>query len=473
LQVLCADYNKSLAATIELSLASPMFHKLGPTARDLLGVIAFYPQGVNENNLDWLFPTLSNTKNIFDKFCVLSLTYRSNGHITMLAPLRDYLDPRDPKLSPLLSKTKECYFSQLEVFVDPNASNFEESGWIRSEDVNVEHLLNILTSTDKNSANVWNACSSFMRHLYWHKKRPVVLGSNIEELPDTHHSKPECLAQLSLLFSSVGNRIESKQLLIYALKLWRERGNLSKTAESLRNLSTTNKLLGLPKEGIPQAKEAVEIYENLGWVEWQGDCLCTLASLLHDDNQLDAAEEKASHAIDFLADKGGQSFKVCKCHHVLGEIYHSKGKTEKAISHFETALEIASPFSWHYQQFRIHYALAKLFLKEGRFDDSNHHIEHAKLHATKETDKYSEGCTMKLQAQVWYKEHKLEEAKAEVLCAADVFERLGITKEVESCRMVLQSIEEEQQKLVTSGKLLENLLSPPPVGSSSLVHGTE
>jgi hypothetical protein len=32
-QVLQTDYNESLAATIELSLASPMFHKLGPNAR--------------------------------------------------------------------------------------------------------------------------------------------------------------------------------------------------------------------------------------------------------------------------------------------------------------------------------------------------------------------------------------------------------------------------------------------------------
>ena len=254
-----------------------------------------------------------------------------------------------------------------------------------SEDVNVEHLPNILTSTDKDSTDVWNACPSFIRHLYWHKKWLVMLGPKIEKLPDNHCSKPECLVQLSLLVSSVGNHIESKRLLTYALILWREQKDLQKVADSLRFLATTNKLLHLPKEGIPQAEEAFGIYGQLGKVGWQGDFLCTLALLLHDDNQLDAAEEAVSSAITLLSGKEEQ-FKVYKCHYAFGKIYHSEGKIEEAIGHFEAALKIAPPHSWHYQLFQIHYALAKLFSQEGKSDDAHHHIGHAKSHATSEAD---------------------------------------------------------------------------------------
>jgi len=223
-QVLRTDYNKSLAATIELSLVSPTFRSLDPNARDLLGVVAFFPQGVDENNLDWLFPTIPDRKNMFDKFCVLSLTYRSNGFIRMLAPIRDYLGPQDPQLSPLLCATRDRYFSRLSGDLNPGKPGFEEARWIASEDVNVEHLLDVFTSIDQNGGNIWDACALFMSHLYWHKPRQTMLRSKIEALTDDHPSKLECLSWLSLLFEQVGNRTERKRILTHTLELERRRG---------------------------------------------------------------------------------------------------------------------------------------------------------------------------------------------------------------------------------------------------------
>jgi len=66
--MLYIQYDKSLATTIKLSLASPVLQELGPNAHDLLGVTASFPQGIDEKNLNWLFPTLSNRTKIFDNF---------------------------------------------------------------------------------------------------------------------------------------------------------------------------------------------------------------------------------------------------------------------------------------------------------------------------------------------------------------------------------------------------------------------
>jgi hypothetical protein len=235
--VLRTEHNMSLAATIELSLASPLFQELGPDARAVLGVVAFFPQGVDENNVDWLFPMIPNRTSIFDKFCILSLTYRSNGFVTMLAPLRDHLCPKDPTSSSLLCTTKECYFTRMSVTLNPNEPDFVKTQWITLEDVNIEHLLDVFTTIDASSDSVWRACAHFMRHLLWHKRRLITLKAKIEGLPDDHSSKPECLFELSRLFDSVGNQVERKRLLTCALKLERERGSDRQVARILRHLA--------------------------------------------------------------------------------------------------------------------------------------------------------------------------------------------------------------------------------------------
>ena len=131
-----------------------MFRELGLNAQELLGVVAFFPQGIREKNIERLFPTITNGANMFDLFCIFSLTCRSNRFVTLLALLRDYLRPEDPTSSPLLSVTEECYFIRLATKLHPSGPSSEESLWITSEDVNIEHLFDVFTSVDVESESV-------------------------------------------------------------------------------------------------------------------------------------------------------------------------------------------------------------------------------------------------------------------------------------------------------------------------------
>ena len=470
-QVLRTDYNESLAATIELSLASPTFHNLGPDARDLLGVVAFFPQGVYEDNLDWLFPTISNRKVTFDKFCVLSLTHRRNGFLTMLAPIRDYLGPADPKSSPLLCATKDHYFSRLSVSVDPSEPGFEEARWIVSEDANVEHLLDVFLSTDTESDVIWDACAHFFEHLYWHSNRRTLLAPKIEGLPDGHRSKPRCLTELSRLSQSVGNFMEQKRLLVHSLKLERERGNDFEVGRILRRLSGANKELGLYKEGTQQGEEAVRIYERLGDMTEQADCWDDLARLLLSDNQLDAAEQAASRAISLVPDKG-EEFLLCQCHRGLSNIYQAKGEREKAIHHLEIAFGIADAFKWHSQLLWINHLLAMLSRDEGKFEDANNYIEQAKTHTM--GDEYRLGNMMEVQAGIWFRQGRLEDATPEALGGLEIYEKLGASKDAERCKDLLQAIEREMPGELPETMLFICLLilnSPFGTSSSTLISG--
>ena len=437
-QVLQTDYNESLAATIELSLTSPTFHSLGPNARDLLGLVAFFPQGISEKNLHWLFPSISDRKNIFDKFSLLSLTYRSNGFVTMLAPIRHYLSPQDPLSSPILLTTRDHYFNRLSIDVSPGNSGYEDARWIALEDMNVEHLLDVSTPIDQTEGNVWDASYHFMRHLYWHKPRQTILRSKIEALPDDHHSKPKCLFALSLLFGRVGNRREQKRLLTHALGLERQRGNHAQVAETLRYLSGTNRILRFCTEGTQQAKEALEIYERIDDAIGQAQSWNSLAWALSDSNQLDAAEKAASRAIDLTPEKG-QEHLLCSLHRVLGRIYHSKGEEEKAIHYFKTVLKIASPFNWQKELFWAHYSLACLFAEEDELAGANAHIKLAKEHAAH--DPYKLAHAMRMQARFWYLQDMLEDAKSEASQALEIYERLGVAKFTRTCRAFLRQVE--------------------------------
>ncbi|KAF9783536.1 hypothetical protein BJ322DRAFT_1212238 [Thelephora terrestris] len=479
-QVLRTHHNESLAATIELSLDSPTFRqlippskshrvatsptlrklipspilrKVPPSARELLEVVAFFPQGIDEKNLDWLFPTTSNRKEIFDKFCVLSLTHRNNGFITMLAPIRDYLCPLDPGSSPLLCATKDRYFTRLSVHLDPEEPEFQEAEWIKSEDVNVEHLLDVFISIDPNTRDVWKACRYFVNHLYWHKPRHTLLGSKIEGLPDGHRSKAKCLFELSALFGAVGNHVEKKRLLIQTLTLEREKGDDVRVAQTLLFLCVANRMLGLYKEGIQRAEEALEIHKRRRDTFDQARCLTEIARLLLEDEQLDAAETAASRANDLIPEKG-QEHLLCRSHRALGKIYCRKGEKEKAIDHYETALRIASRFNWQDQLFWIHFGMAQMFSSEHESGDAETHIQQAKSHTVDNT--YLLGFAMELQARLWLEKRWLKDARSEGLAALEIFESLGAAEDAEGCRELLQEIERVVEAFASLSRAIQS-----------------
>ena len=304
--------------------------------------------------------------------------------------------------------------------------------------MNVEHLLDVFTSADVTTDDVWDACAHFLEHLFYHKQRNTALAGKIEGLPDDHPLKPQCLFQLSELLGQVGNFTKQQKLLTHVLELERERMDRLWIARALKSLSYANQFLGFERRGVQQAEEALEVFGEFGDANGQLEALNILGFALCLSNEPDTTENVIFRAIN-LAPEQGQDYPLYVSHRYLGFICEWTGQKEKAIHHYEIALSIASHFKWH-DQWRCHFGLAHLFLCGDELNKANTHVGQAKLHATNSA--LGLGLAMELQALIWGRQHKLEDARLEVSCALEIFERLGVASLAEECRDTLLRLNE-------------------------------
>ena len=208
----------------------------------------------------------------------------------------------------------------------------------------------------------------------------------------------------------------------------------------MRRLADANRLLGHPEEGIHQVEEALEIHEGLGNTLERTRTLITLAWLLFWDGQSDKAEKTTARAIDLL--KGGNEPSLCQSHRLLGNIYHSKANSQEAIRHYETALVIASQSNLYDQKFWVHHCIARVFCDQDQLDDAQTHITQAKQCIV--NNKYLHGRAAEVQAQIWYQQGRIEDARSEALRATEVLSELGAVGDMERCRDFLRRIPSEK-----------------------------
>ncbi|KAH7919784.1 hypothetical protein BV22DRAFT_1133576 [Leucogyrophana mollusca] len=190
---------RSLAATIELSLTSSSMTQLGNDARRVMQVVAFLPQGMNENALEEFFPDIPNIRSVVDTLCRLSLMYRKLGAYTMLSPIRMHISGTHqgsdiPSVD--LTHIRGHYYAQLADICDRD----DGGAWIGTEDANLERLIahDLSRTTREDVAIVRRACCHFVLQLHLHKPRPIALRAVILDLPDGNRS-----TKLSSIFKAV------------------------------------------------------------------------------------------------------------------------------------------------------------------------------------------------------------------------------------------------------------------------------
>jgi tetratricopeptide (TPR) repeat protein len=243
-RLLSTGYGKddNLGKSVELSLSSPSVKALGDDVRDVLRIIAFFPQGVFREKVTELFPTVSRIEEIVNVLLKQSLLLYNDGFVAMLAPIRLYLCDACPQLD-LLPTVREYYYGEL---------SLDRSTVVAREDVNVESLiaydLSSLSGNDELEAVV-RACEAFIDALCdgtcrSTSLRPVIDGLDTSLSPTRKGLKLRCYEALSLLANRQNDTTNALQL------------------EQLRyNLAVE---LGLKKTAFDAMRWSAEYYRMLG-----------------------------------------------------------------------------------------------------------------------------------------------------------------------------------------------------------------
>lgn len=167
--------SRSLRATVELSLNAPSVIALGDDARKLLGIIAFFPQGLKTMRVKALYP--SATADV-DALCAHSIIHCEENRFTMLTPVRLYLGHKAPNPDAgLLNTIRNIYYKELSGPIE------RRRALVEAEDVNVERLIDFDFNRAINLHDSSRACVSFMDSLAICKPRVTILTTRLEELP--------------------------------------------------------------------------------------------------------------------------------------------------------------------------------------------------------------------------------------------------------------------------------------------------
>ncbi|KAG9309690.1 hypothetical protein JVU11DRAFT_10363 [Chiua virens] len=201
------DGKDNLEFTIRLSLESPSVKALGHDALRVLRIIAFFPQGINQDHLTRLFPSVLRISSITDTLCRVSLVHTSTAFVTMLAPVRLFLETLPIAGLELLKDVRSMYYKSLE---EISREKNSRADFLVSDHLNIECLIAIdIAQPPPDIPNITSACRRFLLGLKWHKPRHTSLRPVISSLPEETSSekasKAECLFALGCLFYELSN----------------------------------------------------------------------------------------------------------------------------------------------------------------------------------------------------------------------------------------------------------------------------
>ncbi|KAG1838128.1 hypothetical protein DFJ58DRAFT_861802 [Suillus subalutaceus] len=220
---------RSLSDTMQLSLSSPSVQNLGKDGLRALAIIAFSPQGLNEDLATDLLPSLPQVDTICDVLCMQSLVYHQDNFIKVLAPIRHYVqDSLQAPDSACLQDMCTFYYYTVRRYSNKRDSHADI---IISDHLNIEHVIGInLACVQDGNKETYDICWRFLQCLKQHLPRPTTLTPAISNIRVVENSstwtlKAHCLLTLAHLYSTLSQLVEASQAFQAAEALYLTAGN--------------------------------------------------------------------------------------------------------------------------------------------------------------------------------------------------------------------------------------------------------
>ncbi|KAG6875904.1 hypothetical protein C0992_001766, partial [Termitomyces sp. T32_za158] len=245
---------QSIAVTMETSLNSPSFVKLGKMVYHLLQLIAFLPQGISKTHLTSIFPEVSNIETCADALCRQSIAYLNGDFITLLAPIRLYIiscfTGSNISANPFLGQVRSHY-----------AAHVKDARIVGQENVNIEHVLAHWLMAPETTVDVLTSTAEFVHTLFFYCCRSISLHTvisglktsksqysvpymefsvwtSIFQMSKASHAKFHCLLAISQLEHVLGQVKEAEETLTEAWALLPFYGKQSLLAFKRYSLAT-------------------------------------------------------------------------------------------------------------------------------------------------------------------------------------------------------------------------------------------
>ncbi|KAH7918004.1 hypothetical protein BV22DRAFT_1100721 [Leucogyrophana mollusca] len=416
---------RSLSVTIELSLASSSIKQLGNDARHVMQVVAFLPQGINEKNLDDLFPTIPNIRSIIDVLCRLSLMYHKidSEAYAMLSPIRLYISTTHqahdtPSVD--LTHVRRYYRRQLE-----NLIGHDDGGaWIITEDANLERFIvhDFSQATAEDIESIYQACSQFLRLLTLHKPRPTSLRATILGEPErTFHLVDEeassCVYYLACLAVALRDDSEAINLFITAESLFAHYQKHEMTARCLEQVAQRYSVLGNVSAAEQTLQEGLNLRRKYHILSPDDEARINLdlGGAMMYQGRLQEALTLFTSAREYF-DSTGDASNVVRATSRQGEAEWHSGNCAAARQHFETELSLSTRMNDNYGHVWSLTQLARAEARDENYMEARKLLEEAFALA-------SEGNDVHNTCRVLWHQAALASDQGHFDCARDILRR--------------------------------------------------